>query len=432
MPALRAVVSLLFSTALLLLGHGMQLTLLPLRADAIGMGEVLIGLSASCYFAGFVVGCIIVPRIIARVGHIRCFAALAAIMIVAVLALELLDHWAFWLVLRLATGIAISGLYSVIESWLNSQASRQNRGQILAVYTFITLISMAAGQLLINIGPASAPEPFILAALFMALAIVPIGLTRRIAPTAVATTRASFRKLYRRSHSAFAGAVLSGAVTGSFWSLGAVFARQADASQLAVTAFMTSAIIGGALFQYPIGLLSDRRDRRQILVLLALANSVASIAVALSAGHAAFLFTVVLFGATIMPMYAVSLATAADVSSSEEFVEIGTSVLLLNGCGAILAPIILGQCMAIWGANSLFWGFAVVCLVFAGLFLKFMREPRAVSTGEQTHFAAAASEAAPASFELDPRGEAEDTAAAGGGAENPVAADRAEAEQSPQ
>lgn len=410
MSALRAVVSLLLSTALLLLGHGMQLTLLPLRAHANGVPELLIGLSASCYFAGFVVGCMTIPRIITRAGHIRCFAVLAATMIVAVLALELLDHWSSWLLLRLATGVAISGLYSVIESWLNTHATVRNRGQILAVYTFITLSAMAAGQLLINVGPVVSPEPFILAAIFMGLAIVPIGLTRQVAPTPVSTTRASFSKLYRRSHAAFAGALLSGAVTGCFWSLGAVFARQTDTSQLAVTAFMTSAIIGGALFQYPIGLLSDRRDRRQVLLLLALGSGLAAVAVALSVGQAAFLFMVLLFGATIMPMYAVSLATAADVSDSEEFVEIGTSVLLLNGFGAILAPVIFGQFMQVWGPTSLFWSFAVVCLVFSGLFLAILREPGAVSAEEQTHFAAAASESAPVSFELDPRGEDQDLA----------------------
>ncbi len=405
MTDLRAIVSLLSSTALLLLGHGMQLTLLPLRANANGLPELLIGLTASCYFLGFVIGCMSIPRIITRAGHIRCFAVLAASMIVAVLSLELLDHWIAWMILRFATGVAISGLYSVIESWLNTHATAQNRGRILALYTFITLTAMAAGQVLINIGPAVSPEPFVLAAIVMAMAIVPIGLTRQVAPTPVATTRASFAKLYRRSHGAFAGAFLSGAVTGCFWSLGAVFVRQTDASQFAVTAFMTSAIVGGALFQYPIGFLSDRRDRRLVLLLLALGSGLASAAVALSVGQAVFLFMVFLFGATIMPMYAVSLATAADVSASEEFVEIGTSVLLLNGFGAILAPVILGQAMQVWGPTSLFWGFALLCLVFACLFALILRETRPISTSEQGHFTAAASESAPVSFELDPRGE---------------------------
>ncbi|TGD70989.1 MFS transporter [Mangrovimicrobium sediminis] len=405
MSALRVVLSLLLSTVLLIVGHGMQLTLLPLRAAANGMPELLIGLTASAYFAGFVVGCVVVPRIIARVGHIRCFAVLGAVMISTLLSLEMLDAWVNWLLLRFLTGVAISGLYTVIESWLNSQASAQTRGLILATYTFLTLSAMALGQLLINVGPVESATPFTLAALFMALGIIPVGLTRRMAPAPVSATRVSFRKLYNRSHSAFAGALLSGLVVGSFWSLGAVFADSDGQGQMAVTAFMTAAIVGGALCQYPIGWLSDRRDRRQILVLLTLCSALSSAAVALGDGQVWFLLAVLLFGAFSMPIYAVSLATAADVSSSDEFVEIGTSVLLLNGLGAIFAPILLGQLMTVWGGSALFWSFTVLCLAFSVLFAVLLRQPRAIEASDQTHFKAVASEVAPASFELDPRGE---------------------------
>ncbi len=427
MSALRAVFSLLFSTALLLLGHGMQLTLLPLRADANGMPELLIGLSASCYFIGFVLGCIFIPRVVGRVGHIRCFAVLAALMIVALLALEILEYWGFWLALRLATGVAVSGLYTVIESWLNAQATAKNRGRILATYTFISLSAMAGGQLLINVGPVTDAEPFIIAAIFMALGIVPIGLTRRIAPTPVNAPRASFRKLYRLSHTAFAGALMSGMVTGSFWSLGALYAGHAGVGQRAVSVFMTAAIVGGALCQYPIGWLSDRRDRRVVLLLLTVGCGLASVAVALSIGQAWFLVAVVLFGAMAMPMYAVSLATAADVSAPDEFVEIGTSVLLLNGFGAILAPIVLGQLMSLWGANSLFWSFAALCLVFAGLFSILLRQPRLVSAEQQTQFSVAASEAAaPVGFERDPRVDEPDLPVAGPDGEHGVETEKRE------
>ena len=122
MRALATVTSLLLSTALLLIAHGMQLTLLPLRASANGLSDFMIGISASCYFLGFIVGCIGVPATIARAGHIRSFAVLTAVMTSAILCVEMLDDWQFLLVLRFLTGMAIAGLYTVIESWLNSQA----------------------------------------------------------------------------------------------------------------------------------------------------------------------------------------------------------------------------------------------------------------------------------------------------------------------
>jgi len=404
MSALLSVASLLLSTALLLVGHGMQLTLLPLRAGVNGMSEFMIGVSASCYFLGFVAGCLGISRLLARAGHIRGFAVLAALMISAVLCLEMLDNVTAWLLLRFLTGAAICGLYTVIESWLNSQSTAGTRGRILALYTIIVLGSMLAGQFLINVGPAQGSVAFTLAALFLALSIIPVGMTRRMAPTPLQSATFRFSLLYKRSHSAFAGALMSGLVVGSFWSLGALFASRYSDSQADVTWFMSAAIAGGALLQYPIGWLSDRIDRRYVLMWLCLTGAASSIGVALTAQHPAFLLVVFLFGATLMPIYALSLATAADVSSSEEFVEIGTSVLLLNALGAALAPLPLGQVMSLFGPSALFLAFGATCLVFAGLFLVLTRTPRAVSVADQTPFTAAASDVAPLSFELDPRG----------------------------
>lgn len=409
MKTLLSVLSLLLSTALLLIGHGMQLTLLPLRAAVNGMSELLIGVSASCYFLGFVVGCLAIPRLIARVGHIRAFAVLTSVMISVLLSLEMLDQAVAWLGLRFMTGVAVSGLYTVIESWLNSQASAENRGRILSIYTFITLASLTLGQFLINVGPVASSVPFTLAGLFLALAILPVGLTRRMSPAPVEATRVSFGLLYRKSHSAFTGAAVAGLVVGSFWSLGAVYASRASASQAEITWFMSAAILGGALLQYPIGWLSDRVDRRRVLTLLCLAGTASSLAVFLSAGQAWFLATVFLFGACVMPVYSISLATAADVSASDEFLVVGTSVLMLNALVASVAPLLLGQLMTLFGPGALFLSFSVICLLAAGLFLVLTRQPRAVAISEQVPFTAAAPDVAPASFDLDPRARPEAT-----------------------
>ena len=166
MKALATLTSLLLSTALLLVGHGMQLTLLPLRATGLGFSDFLVGVSGSAYFAGFVVGCFVNPHIIARVGHIRSFAVLAALFLCAILSVSITGHWALWLLARFVIGLMICGLYTVIESWLNDQSSSDNRGQVLSIYTFLVLISMAAGQMLINIAPIETAVPFVLAAIF--------------------------------------------------------------------------------------------------------------------------------------------------------------------------------------------------------------------------------------------------------------------------
>ncbi len=405
MRTLITLTSLLISTSLLLVGQGMQLTLLPLRATSNGLSDFLIGVSASAYFLGFVAGCLLIPRIIAKVGHIRSFAVLAAMMISAILSLEMLDGWLPWLLLRFLTGAIICGLYTVIESWLNDQTSSASRGQVLAIYTFIILASMALGQVLINVGPADSSTPFILAAVFMALAIVPVGLTSRLAPAPIESTRIRFNLLYRRSRAAFAGTLLSGLVVGSFWALGAVFARRYGSSMADVTWFITAGIAGGALFQYPIGWLSDRIDRRYVMVFLSLAAVLTSAAVALTVNHDLHLLAVFLFGAATMPLYAISLATAADNSSAEEFVEIGTSVLLLNALGAASAPVLLGQLMSQFDATALFWSFAALSALFTiYLMVQTRDKDQVVAAEDQVPFSAAAPEAAPTGFSLDPRG----------------------------
>jgi len=404
MRALLAVTSLLISTSLLLIGHGMQLTLLPLRGSLNGLSEFTIGMSASCYFLGFVAGCLVIPRIIAKVGHIRSFAVLAAILTCALLTLEMLDSWAAWLLLRFLTGAMICGLYTVIESWLNDQATPESRGQVLAIYTFIVLMSMAVGQTMITVGPPGSSTPFMLAAIFLALAIVPVGLTSRLAPAPLESTRTRFSLLYRRSRSAFAGALVSGLVVGGFWSLGAVFAQRYSSSLSDVTWFITAAISGGALFQYPIGWLSDRVDRRLMMLALCVMGMVTSAAVAWSIGQPLHLAAVFMFGACTMPMYAISLAMAADNSSSSEFVEIGTSVLMLNALSAAVAPLLLGQIMTALNPAALFWASAVICGVFA-IYVGLQCTSRSkVTVEEQTPFSAAGMEAAPTSFDLDPRG----------------------------
>ncbi|MBP6700012.1 MAG: MFS transporter [Halioglobus sp.] len=404
MRALATVTSLLLSTALLLTAHGMQLTLLPLRASANGLSDFMIGISASCYFLGFIVGCIGVPATIARAGHIRSFAVLTAVMTSAILCVEMLDDWQFLLVLRFLTGMAIAGLYTVIESWLNSQATAESRGRILSIYTFILLLSMALGQALINVGPIESATPFTLAAVFMVLAIVPVGLTRKLAPAPVEATRVGFSLLYRRSRTAFAGALASGLVVGSFWSLGAVFARSSGGSQSDISWFISAAILGGALLQYPIGLVSDRIDRRKVLLYLCLGGALTSAAVAASTGSSWNLAAVFLFGATVMPIYGIALATAADVSDGSEFVQIGTSVLLLNAIGGVSAPLLLGKLMSLLGAPALFWSLAVICLLFMAYIGTQVRSTQRISVAKQVPFAVSASEVAPASFDLDPRG----------------------------
>ncbi len=401
MASLLTLTSLLISVALLLVGHGMQLTLLPLRASVIGHTDLQIAIGGSAYFTGFILGCMVVPRLIARVGHIRSFAVLASAMSSTLLILSMTDNFWLWSGFRLSTGIFVCGLYTVIESWLNDQTTEANRGQVLSIYTFLVLISMAGGQQIIAVTEITDTAPFMLLAAIVSVSMIPVCMTRTLAPAPVESTRTRIRLLLSRSPTAVIGALCSGAVAGAFWSLGPLFARETLASVTETTLFMTVAILGGALCQYPFGWLSDRVGRRNVLLLLAALAAASSAAVALAPTSELTLLAIFFFGATTMPIYAMALASAADASLRHEFVEIGSTVLLLNAVGAVLAPLALGQLMHMGEPSWLFFGCAAVAGI-ASLAILVARGHQP-SVDDVVPFSAAASDMAPTSFDLDPR-----------------------------
>ena len=407
MSTLRPVSSLLFTTAFLLAGHGLHMTFLPLRASELGLSQTLIGLSGSAYFAGFLTGALMIPPIIARVGHIRSFTALLAIFLSSFLFLSLVDEGIFWVLVRFVLGAVMCGSYTVIESWLAEQSDSSRHGRVLSVYTAIVLLSMAVGQYLLGLTEANPLYPFILVSLLVGLAIVPVSLTSSLAPAPVPATRFNFFKLYRRSHTAFAGALGAGVVMGSFWGLGAIYALAQTNDPSFVPAFIAANIIGGALAQYPIGMASDRIDRRYVLAALCAASSLSAFGLVLAESPETLLLGSFAFGAFANSLYAVSLAKAADNSKREEFVTIGSSVLLLNALGSASSALVIGWAMRSMGDGALFTFIGIASLV-TGVFIILQPPGRtAVTTEEQGAFIPATSAMAPAAFDQDPRSDEE-------------------------
>jgi len=407
MSTLRPVSSLLFTTAFLLAGHGLHMTFLPLRASELGLSQTLIGLSGSAYFAGFLTGALVIPPIIARVGHIRSFTALLAIFLSSFLFLSLVDEGIIWVLVRFVLGAVMCGSYTVIESWLAEQSDSTRHGRVLSVYTAIVLVSMAVGQYLLGLTGANPLYPFILVSLLVGLAIVPVSLTRSLAPAPVPATRFNFFKLYRRSHTAFAGALGSGVVMGGFWGLGAIYALSVTNDPSFVPTFIAANIIGGALAQYPIGMASDRIDRRYVLAALCAASGVSAFGLMLADTREALLLGAFAFGAFANSLYAVALAKAADNSKSEEFVTIGSSVLLLNALGSASSALVIGWAMRSMGDGALFALVGAASLV-TGVFIILQPPGRtAVTIEEQGAFIPATSAMAPAAFDQDPRSDEE-------------------------
>lgn len=360
---LKSIGALFLSVAILLTGHGLQLTIAPLYAAELGWSLAQIGLMGSAYFLGFVIGCLTIPRLVARAGHIRVFGVLSASATTALLLLALFEFLEGWLVARLITGWSIAGIYMVIESWLNERTSAEDRGFVLSIYTVLTLAAVALGQQFLGFG-LPGKELIILGAILLAVGSIPLGLTRSPAPQPIAKVGFKFKAVYRHAHVAVIGAFLAGFVTSGFWVLGPVLARSLNLPDSQIGWFLSITLLGGALLQLPIGRLSDRVDRRKVISAVSLlAFSVCLVAFSLG-GFSVWILLgcMFFFGGTTFPLYSLCLAHAND-NSELPLIEVGSVILLMHSAGAIVGPLLVAPLMAF---NSGAY-FLVAAIILIGL-----------------------------------------------------------------
>lgn len=405
--SLRSSFSLLLGMSILLMGSGLIGTLLGLRAVSEGFSELAIGIVMSAFFVGFIVGSWMIPALITRVGHIRTFAALAALSAVAALAHALWVDPVFWWVLRLISGISLLGSYMVIESWLNEQVV-EKRGQVFAIYMMTSLLALGIGQYLLLIYGPDAIQSFILVAMLFALGLVPIALTPVTQPVPIRTVGLPLRELYRRAPVGTVGAGVSGLITGAFWGLAAVFAREIGLSDAGVAAFLSAAIFGGAMLQYPIGHASDRGDRRKALIAVAGLAAVGSVALFFAIGESTALIVVLalLWGGFAFTLYALSVAQTYDRLDASEALEATRGLLLMNGIGSATGPMLAGLILYLGGASALPLAFATVLALFILFVLLQLRREEPTPQPEMTAFVPLTRTSTVAA-EIDPRTEAD-------------------------
>lgn len=393
--------SLLLGVALLLTGHGLQLALVPMRAQINGWTSAEVGYLSSMYFVGFIIGCFTIPPLVSRIGHIRAFAALTAVMTTAILTLSLGNSMLIWFVLRLAAGFSIVGLYLVIESWLNSQVGNEIRGGVLSIYTAIVLAGLALGQLLLNAAPPEGERLFIIASILVVLAAIPVCLTSTRQPEEIPAARFSPMLLINTSRAATAGSFISGCVTGSFYGLAPVFGLEIDMSVAQISLMMALGVAGGAVMQFPLGKLSDHVDRRRVIFGAMLAGTLVA-AAAMMLPRSLIPYIMLVFGACAMPIYALSLAWASDFVENESFLEVGTGLLMINAFGSIIGPLVTSQLMYRLGPDTYFASLCLWLLLGSFLVLAFIR----TRDRKATHFhefSPATSAAAQGALQMDPR-----------------------------
>lgn len=338
------------------MGNGLQGILTPIRANMEGFSVMAIGVLGSAYFLGSIIGCLICPHVVKRVGHIRSFAILAATASATVLIQALIINLEIWGTLRLVMGFCFAGLSMTIESWLNDKTTNETRGRVLSIYTTINLTVTTLGQLMMNIALPTGATLFILVSILLSISILPVALTESMAPPPILAVKLRLRRLFNVSIMGCAGCFCAGLANGPFWTLGPVFAQESGMSIKSVAIFMSVAVIGGALSQWPLGRISDTMDRRKVIGFCCFLAGIMGIGLALVQGYSVIglWFLIFLFGVFTFPLYSLSIAHANDSVSREDFVEVSSGLLLIFGVGAIIGPLLASKLIQHFGQSTLF------------------------------------------------------------------------------
>ncbi|MEX2617837.1 MAG: MFS transporter [Alphaproteobacteria bacterium] len=401
---LAPIAALLLSVFILLVGNGLQGTVLPIRADIDGFSAFEIGGIGAAYYLGFTVGCIAGPYAIKRVGHIRAFAALAAIAAASTMLHALIVSPVPWYVFRCLTGVCFAGLYMIIESWLNEHSSNENRGLVLSIYQVVNLTAITGGQFLLNAAKPAGFELFAIVTVLIAIGLVPVALTTATAPRPIQQTRLRIRWLYSISPVAVLGCIAVGMANGAFWGLAPVYARLNGLPVSEIAFFMAVTIIGGAILQFPLGRLSDHYDRRYVLIAACLLCALAGLGLATLSGysHILMLALAFLFGGFAFPIYALSIAHANDLVEPGDRVDVSSGLLLIFGLGAVVGPVIASAIMETTSYHALFYFTAAVHILTAGFAYYRTTRSDAPIAEERDNFVLV-NVSSPAVFAIDPR-----------------------------
>ena len=375
MIALGPLLPLLIAAGILLAGNGLQGTLITLRGAEEGFDATFIGLMGTAYFGGFIVSCIVSPRLLHAVGHIRVFAALAAIASAASLFLVLWIEPLSWIAMRFVMGFCFSGLFMAIESWLNEATANQDRGRVLSLYRVVDLSVVTGSQFLLPLFGVESFAIFAVAAIMISLSVVPVSLADRSNPKPPEQVKFDLKAIWIISPLACLGCISIGLTNSAFRTIGPLFAVDAGLDTADVAIFMSAGIVGGAVLQYPLGWMSDRLDRRYVFIAATLGAAASGLFLSRFAGNNEILLYagIFAFGAFSLPLYSLSAAHANDRAQAGQYVLVAAGLSFFYSIGAAVGPLVVAWVMNIFGASAFFTYTSVIHLALIGITLWRMR-----------------------------------------------------------
>lgn len=393
--------ALLLGMLLLMLGNGMQGTLLGVRGAAEGFSTTAMSIVMSAYFVGFLGGSRFAPEMIRRVGHVRVFAALGSFISAVLILYAAAPNPVAWTLMRVVIGFCFSGVYVVAESWLNDTATNETRGQTLSLYLIVQMIGIVAAQGLLNVANPDGYNLFIISSVLVSVSFAPILLSVSPAPAFHTTKPMTLKQLFNVSPLGFVGTFLLGAVFAATFGMSSVFAAQIGLSVKEISMFIASIYVGGMLFQYPIGWFSDRMDRRILITGLNLVGAVMALAGVLVSGNFVWLLVLAfILGGISNPLYSLYIAYTNDFLDIEDMAAASGGLIFVNGIGAIAGPLILGWMMDRWGSYSYFGYLAGVLTLMTAYAVYRMTQRAAVPVDDTSSYTPVAPTSTPVAVEV--------------------------------
>ena len=409
--------------SLLVIADGLQGNLLGVRAVLEDFNIIATGALMSGYFIGYFVGANVVPNLVGKVGHIRVFAAFASIASLSILLHAIIVNPYVWMIGRFLTGLSMISIYVVVESWLNDRATNKTRGKVLSIYMIITFIGIGLGTLLLNFDNPKEYEPFILVSLLLSLALIPILLTKRKPPTFKKITSIRIKELYKISPLGTFSMLCTGFIHPVIFTLGSVYGALMNFSVLEISLYLFLITVAGAIFQWPIGYLSDRFDRRLIIIFSSFFGAILTIlcffSVSISpdfinlssdwktlfqhiANHRMFFYIFIsLYAGMSLPLFSLNLAYVNDFLPKEKFVSAGAGLQLIFGMSAMFAPFLCSFFMSSLGPNGLFL-FLFIFQILIVLFGVYRMTRRSSEENPDNTFTPLPRNITPLGIELDP------------------------------
>ena len=395
---LRTTWPLLLGILLLMVGNGMQGTLLGIRGQIEGISTTQMSVVMAAYFGGFLLGSRVVPGMIQKVGHVRVFAALGSLISSLLILYAVAPHWLAWALMRLMIGFCFSGVYITAESWLNASATNDTRGQAMSAYMIVQMLGIISAQLLMNTADPAGYLLFVIPSVLVSLSFLPILLSTQPAPQFSTMKRMSFGKLFRVSPLGCVGIFLMGGVFSALFGMASVWGSSKGLTVTEISAFVAAIYFGGLVLQYPIGWLTDHSDLRMIVLCLSVVGFVACFAAyQLNPGIWGLLLAAALVGGVANPIYSVLLAYTNDFLDASDMAAASAGLLFINGVGAMTGPLITGWMMSAIGPDG-FWIYIGLLLVVLAAYTGWRRTRRAAPAQDQ-NFAVIAPSATPVAVE---------------------------------